>query len=100
MSTRRLSTIVRGLTAVACSLPALAHAQQMPHLGPVTRDGEPRFMGGADFTIAMPAGQFGQYVDDGIGVGAHGLVRLGGSGAFALRVDGSFVQYGRETKRV
>jgi hypothetical protein len=86
--------------AALALLPAAAFAQYPTNLGPVTRDGEPRLMGGADFSIAQPAGQFGQYVANGVGVGVHGLARLGASGAFALRVDGNFVQYGRETKRV
>jgi hypothetical protein len=92
--TRRLAA------ALALAVPAAAQAQYPARLGPATRDGEPRLMGGVDFTIAQPAGQFGQYVDNGVGVGVHGLARLGASGAFALRIDGNFVQYGRETKRV
>jgi hypothetical protein len=30
----------------------------------------------------------------------HGLFRLGGSGAFALRADGNFLRYGTERRRV
>jgi len=75
-------------------------AQRPLDLGPVTHDGEPRFQGGGALTIAQPAGQFKQYVNNGVGVGGHALYRIGALGAFALRVDGSFVQYGRETKRV
>lgn len=106
MSTTRAVHTARRLVpalAAALLLPAalLAQGPLNPYnLGPATRDGEPRLMGGADFSVAQPTGQFGQYVNAGFGVGVHGLARLGASGAFALRVDGNFVQYGRETKRV
>jgi hypothetical protein len=101
MSTPRSFSVLRRLTpALLLALPAAAAAQTPLQLGPVTRDGEPRLMGGAEFTVAQPVGQFGQYVKSGYGVGAHGLARLGGLGAFALRVDGSFIQYGNEKKRV
>jgi hypothetical protein len=97
--TRRLVPAL-ALVAPAIVAPATALAQGVYNLGPATRDGEPRFQGGAAFNVARPVGQFGQYVSDGFGAGLHGLMRLGAAGAFALRVDGSFVQYGRETKRV
>src|SRR5690242_7829044 len=90
--TRRLAL------ALSLALPAVALAQRPLDLGPVTHDGEPRLMGGGEFTVAQPAGQFKQYVSNGFGVGGHGMYRIGGLGAFALRVDGSFVQYGSETK--
>lgn len=101
MSLRRVIEMSRRLVpALVLALPAASLAQGPYNLGPATRDGEPRFQGGGSFNVAQPVGQFGQYVDDGFGVGLHGLMRLGASGAFALRVDGSFVQYGSETKRV
>jgi len=99
MSLTRVIDTARRLVP-ALVLPATALAQGPFNLGPGTRTGEPRFQGGAAFTVAQPVGQFGEYVNNGFGVGAHGLVRLGEAGAFALRLDGSFVQYGRETKRV
>lgn len=84
--------------ALLLAFPLALSAQE--RLGPATREGEPRLMGGATFTVAQPAGEFGQYVANGIGVNLHGLYRVGGSGFFALRLDGDFVQYGSETKRV
>jgi hypothetical protein len=101
--TRVIDTARRLVPALAfpvIAFPAAALAQGSLNIGPGTRSGEPRFQGGAALTIAQPVGQFGQYVDEGFGVGVHGLFRLGAAGAFALRADGSFVQYGRETKRV
>lgn len=85
-------------------LPAAALAQDGPApiqpLGPATAHGEPRFMGGLTLSVAQPRGEFHQYVDDGYGIAGHGLYRIGGQGALALRLDGGFVNYGRETKRV
>jgi hypothetical protein len=99
MALIRVKDIARRLpTAIALGALPAALAAQGPY--DVTRIPEPRFQAGAALTIAQPVGQFGQYVANGVGLGAHGLMRFGGSGAFALRVDGSFVQYGRETKRV
>ncbi|AHG91528.1 hypothetical protein J421_3991 [Gemmatirosa kalamazoonensis] len=99
MLIHRALRIARRL-APALALPTAVLAQSPLNLGPATADGEPRLMAGVDFTVAQPAGQFKQYVSNGFGVGVHGLARLGGLGAFALRVDGNFVQYGSETKRV
>jgi hypothetical protein len=84
-------------------LPALAGAQftyQSDSLGPATRGGEPRIQGGAALSIGQPVREFRQYVANGVGGAGHVLYRLGASGAFAARLDGGFVQYGRETKRI
>ncbi len=97
-------TVARGILAASLLLPLAARAQEPTiepvKLGPATRDGEPRFMGGANFIIGSPRGQFRSYVADGYGAGAHGLARLGRDGIFALRLDGGFLNYGSETKRV
>jgi hypothetical protein len=97
-------TLARGLVAAALLLPLAARAQgptiEPVRLGPATRDGEPRFMGGASFSIGSPRGEFRSYVSDGYGVGLHGLARLGRDGIFALRLDGGFLNYGNETLRV
>jgi hypothetical protein len=89
--------------AAGLLLPALAGAQltfRADSLGPATRAGEPRFQGGAALSIGQPVREFAEYVANGVGVSGHALYRLGGSGAFALRADGGFVQYGRETQRI
>ena len=87
--------------ALLAPLPAAAQAEPVPtRLGPATRDGEPRFLGGANFTVGQPRGEFHQYVANGYGVGLHGLARLDPYGLFALRLDGGFLNYGNETKRV
>ncbi len=68
--------------------------------GPATASGEPRFMGGVSFSVGQPTGTFNRYVDEGYGVGAHGLYRVDRAGVLALRLDGGFLNYGRESKRV
>ena len=93
-----MTTAARALAVTLATLPVALAAQE--RLGPTTREGEPRLMGGAGLTIAQPVGEFGNYVANGVGVNLHALTRLGASGFFALRADGDFVQYGSETKHV
>ncbi|MGZ8377721.1 MAG: hypothetical protein ACXW61_15145 [Gemmatirosa sp.] len=84
-------------------LPTFALAQRglvVDSLGPATRVGEPRVQGGVALSVGQPVHEFRQYVSNGIGGAGHVLYRLGGSGAFAMRLDGGFVQYGSETKRI
>jgi hypothetical protein len=96
--------LTRGALAATLLAPTLAAAQQglgdARPLGPATAAGEPRFMGGLSFSVGQPRGQFHRYVDAGYGLGGHGLYRVDRAGAFALRVDGGFLNYGRETLRV
>jgi hypothetical protein len=102
----RTRPLARALAAALLLPAAAAHAQpgaptiEPAQLGPATRDGEPRFQGGINFSIGSPRGEFRTYVADGYGVGLHGLGRVGRDGWFALRLDGGFLQYGRERKRV
>jgi hypothetical protein len=101
---RGASAAALALAALAGLSPAAARAQEgvmEPRaLGPGTKSGEPRFMGGLSFSVGEPRGEFKSYVDQGFGVGGHGLVRLGGEGAFALRLDAGFLNYGSETIRI
>ena len=88
------------LVAVA-TLPRLVSAQfTVDSLGPATRSGEPRFQGGIAFVVGQPVHEFRRYVANGFGGTAHGLYRIGSSGAFALRLDGGLVNYGSEKKRI
>jgi hypothetical protein len=103
-----MSTTTRKLTLGAFGAlllgPAAAIAQDgsvaLRALGPATAAGEPRFQGGLAFTVGQPRGAFNRYVNEGYGVTAHGLYRVDRAGAFALRVDGEFLNYGRETLRI
>lgn len=79
---------------------ALAQPGGPARVGPSTAAGEPRAMAGLNLAIAQPIGDFADYVANGVGVAGHGLFRLGGAGAFALRLDGGFVNYGRERTTV
>ncbi len=101
---------IPALAALAATLAALqlspspivaqeASAAPRP-LGPATAAGEPRFQGGLSFTVGQPRGAFHRYVDAGYGLGAHGLYRVDRQGAFAIRLDGGFLNYGHETLRV
>lgn len=55
---------------------------------------------GGEILVAQPLGEFDDYIDAGIGFGAHYIRALDRSGALSLRVDGGFLIYGHETKRV
>lgn len=90
----------RSVAAAAALLPLSLAAQAASPLGPATRAGEPRLMGGLSLSVAQPVGEFHAYVKNGVGIAGHGLARLGRSGAFAVRLDGGFVNYGRETRRI
>jgi hypothetical protein len=96
--------LARGALAAALVTPLAASGQETgiePRpLGPGTRSGEPRFMGGLSFSVGDPKGEFKSYVDQGFGVGGHGLARLGSEGVFAIRLDAGFLNYGNETIRL
>jgi len=96
--------IARGAVAAALIAPLAARAQgtrpEPPGLGPATASGEPRLMGGLTGIVGQPLGAFRSYVANGYGAGGHALARLGRSGAFALRLDGGFLNYGNETLRL
>jgi len=68
--------------------------------GPATAAGEPRFQGGVSISAAQTLGNFREYVKNGVGVAGHALYRVDRLGAFALRLDGGFVNYGNETIRL
>ncbi|HYJ80411.1 MAG TPA: hypothetical protein VEW03_12440 [Longimicrobiaceae bacterium] len=55
---------------------------------------------GGSLIFARPQGEFGDFVQEGWGAGAHYLHRLRRDGLLAVRVDGSFLNYGHERFRV
>jgi hypothetical protein len=75
--------------------PAIA-AQERGEPGAVAVS--PVFFGGG-LTGARPDGEFRDYVAGGFGGGGHAIVRLPSSVPIAIRLDGGFLNYGRETKR-
>jgi hypothetical protein len=54
---------------------------------------------GGELTFARPQGEFRDFVDQGWGAGMHYMHRLTRDGALALRVDGSYLNYGHERFR-
>ena len=59
-----------------------------------------RFTVGAEFMFADPREDFRDNVDRGLGGGGTLLYRFDGSGWLSARLDGLFLGYGNETKRV
>lgn len=62
--------------------------------------GPPRSYLGITLAAAQPAGEFADNVDTGFGVDVGYLYRVDPSGALGIRIDGGFVIYGSETRRV
>jgi hypothetical protein len=91
---RRLTLLAPALVALSAA-PALAQRASEPALL-----GPPRFFGGLTLLGAQPQGEFAEFIDAGFGIGAHGIMRLDERGLFGIRLDGGFVNYGSETKRV
>ena len=89
------------LVAAALLLAAApaAHAQDDDDIYAPVNEPTGGFAGGSLF-FARPQGEFGDYVDRGWGGGIHYLHRLSRDGQLALRVDGSFLNYGHERQRV
>lgn len=86
--------MVSAMTA-ALMFAAPVRAQQAPEVltPPVV------YVGGHG-QYARPVGEFGDHVKHGGGLGAHLVWPVQRGGAFALRVDGGFLIYGSETRRV
>lgn len=59
-----------------------------------------RLQTGLTVDVAQPVGAFRDHVAAGVGFGGHGLVRLDGQGALALRFDAGFINNGRDSYRL
>ena len=92
--------VTAAIAAHASPSAAQPSAPRLDRLGPVTADGEPRIMGGFGFAVGHPRGGFRQHVTRGLGVEGHALYRVDRHGAFAIRLDGGALNYGRETLRI
>jgi len=93
-----MSTRLLALGALAVATAALPAGAQ---LAPTAGDTAPRRAGGgATLVYAQPLGDFKSNVNGGGGGAGHLLVRIGASGALALRVDAAFLVYGHERLRV
>lgn len=53
---------------------------------------------GLGVMVARPLGEFGYYVDESMGLGAFLHFDVGDNGALGLRLDGSMVYYGSQTR--
>ncbi|MGI8619893.1 MAG: hypothetical protein ACR2L6_12535 [Gemmatimonadaceae bacterium] len=56
----------------------------------------PRFVVFGDAILSKPKGDFANYVDQGFGFNAGGMLRLDPAGMFAVRAEIGGLQYGRE----
>ena len=92
MKHRNLAALLASL-ALALGAVTAAAAQDAP-LPPV------RANAGGAFIIAVPIGEFDDYVNTGWGIDGHFRIHLDRQGIISLRADGSFVNYGNETRRV
>jgi hypothetical protein len=88
---RRIAALTLGVLALVASP---VRAQDAPDQRPV------RARAGAAFTIAVPAGEFSDYVGTGWGVNGHFTIGLAGEGALGLRLGAGYINYGRETRTV
>jgi hypothetical protein len=88
---RRRFQLAAALAAVGFAAPLTAQA---PEQAP------PRFQAGGGLAIAKPVGDFGEVVDIGVGLGGHFIFYITPGGAFSLRADAGFLNYGNETQRV
>ena len=58
-----------------------------------------RFQAGAHLNLALPQGEFSDFVDAGFGLGVWFAFNLDRQGRIALKVDGNWLIYGSETRR-
>ena len=90
--------LTRSLAVAALALvPAAAQAQLL-----TLRDNEfgPRMRFGINFTVAQPLEEFSDYVNTGFGATGSFTYKLDRRGIFGIRLDGGFLQYDNEKKRV
>jgi hypothetical protein len=55
---------------------------------------------GLNFTVAQPAGEFGDYIDQGFGLEANVSIPFDSRGILSARLEGGFTNYGNEKVRV
>jgi hypothetical protein len=90
---------------LAALVPPAARAQKRPvpvaDAPPPPEYEAPREIGwaGASLVLALPTGEFKQYVNAGGGLAAFFAVKLAPDGAASIRLDGTFLIYGSETRR-
>jgi hypothetical protein len=100
------------MTIRSCALlllalaPAAAHAQKTPapvgDAPPPPEYAQPRPFGwaGGSLVLALPTGEFKHYVTAGGGINGFAAITLVPGGALSLRLDGTFLLYGAESRQV
>jgi hypothetical protein len=91
------------IAMAAALVPSLAGAQVFTVGGSDDREIGPRrspVFGGASIVYGRPSGAFADYVEQGFGVDGFGRWKVDRRGVFSLGLEGGWLQYGRETKRV
>jgi hypothetical protein len=79
--------------ALALGVTSAAQAQGIRPIG------GPNVHLGGGVLLAQAIGEFANYVDVGYGLGAHALWEPVADGPFGLRLDGTYLIYGSETRR-
>lgn len=85
------------LTSALLLTPGLVSAQNYRE---VPAEGRIRAMGGLNFQVAFPQGEFADFVETGYGVGGNLTFFPGQQSRFGIRLFGSWLQYGRTTERI
>lgn len=97
-STRAIPPLVGALLLAISSLVAAPVAAQSPREGHPAYDGAmPR--AGVSFLYAVPQGEFADHVSEGWGISLFGRLPTDRRGVLSVRVEGGFVNYGRERIR-
>ncbi|MGH7544727.1 MAG: hypothetical protein ACREKI_00930 [Gemmatimonadota bacterium] len=87
------------LAVVSTAGTAWAQFPERPPLGPPLSEGPPRAFAGGGLGLAVPVGEFQEFVNLGGGLGGFFLYNFDDRRIFGLRVDGGFIVYGSETTR-
>ena len=95
-----LLTLAAAALALAAASPAAAQRGHHDDDDSWYERSVPRHFVGGELTFAKPQGEFGTYVQQGWGGGAHYLLRLDRDGWVGLRTEASIFNYGHERQRV
>jgi len=89
----------RAIAALMVVAPSFASAQDNP-VREEEENRRPIGAVGASFSYGRPVGDFLRYVHEGFGLDAFFRWNADPQGVFSLKLDGGFLVYGSETKRV
>ena len=87
------------LSLLLSSLLALAGSGHLAGQG-AADEAPPRIFAGLGVAVAQPRGEFAEYVRVGGGLNGFFRINVDESGIVAIRFQGSFINYGSETKKV